>query len=233
MHIALLDSGIGGLTLLNELVRRFPSAHYTYFADTYSHPYGTLGKEYLGTRINEIVLLLLERGADVVVLACNTASSVALKPLKEVTSVPIFGVEPLACPLKEKTLIMCTPLTARSAKVVAYQEAGARIYANGCLASLVERYVNDVSPLREYLEKELALYVGVERVVLGCTHYVFLEGEIKELLGTKTSNSFEPILNGVASLYRTDEPYKLDFIFSGRRTEAEYRQILSLLQKKC
>ncbi len=218
---------------MNELLRRFPNARYTYFADTYAHPYGTLGKEYLGGRINGIVKLLLRAGADVVVLACNTASGVVLKKLKDELDIPIFGVEPLACPLKEKTLIMCTPLTAQSSKVVSYQKIGAKIYANGCLASLIEKYVTDLSRLVTYLEKELTPYFGVEKVVLGCTHYVFIDEYVKQILSTKTSNSFEPVLNGVRDIYVENEPYKLDFIFSGCRMEVEYRKILSLLQKKC
>ncbi len=232
MHISLLDSGIGGLTLLNEMIARFPHCHYTYFADTYAHPYGTKSLDYLSLRINGIVDLLVERGADVIVLACNTASSVALTALQKECAVPVLGVAPIASPLKEKTLILCTPLTAKSEKLKTYVKDGAVVYANACLAPLIERYSSDLTRLKPYLEYELSPYRGVERAVLGCTHYVYLEEEISTILKAKISTSFAPIMEKLEDLVVEEQTYKLDFIFSGNSLEGNYREILARLSKK-
>lgn len=223
MKIALIDSGIGGLTLLNALLKGSLEHQYIYFADTFSHPYGTKRRDYLLNRLRAIVTFLEEKGAEVIILACNTASSVALETLNSEFSLPVLGVIPKGEPEREKTLVMCTPLTARSAPVLRLKEKGAEIYANPCLAKMVERYHSNLNALKNYLYLELKDY-SVERVVLGCTHYVFLKDMVSEITGAKCDECMDEVIDYVARLPKGEKD--LSFIFTARNEEQRYRLIL-------
>ena len=193
MKIALIDSGIGGLTLLKRLRTQYPQTDYLYFADTYAHPYGSLDKCYLKERLFSIAELLYERRADMIILACNTASTIALHDLKARFDIPILGVLP-RCDEPKDTLIACTPLTACSKMVVEYKDRGAKIYSNPCLATLIERYISNLDRLSHYLTEELSRY-SVERVVLGCTHYVYLREMVQKITGASVFDGFDDILD--------------------------------------
>ncbi len=227
MKIALIDSGIGGLTLLKKLQYRFPSADFLYFADTYAHPYGSKDVEYLRIRLSQIVELLYEKRADVVVFACNTASSVMLLD-RDAFPVPILGVLPIV-EEPRGTLIACTPLTAQSDRVQEYVNRGALLYANPCLATLVERCVRDLSRLNGYLTEELYRF-NVERVVLGCTHYVYLKDIVQKITGAETLDCFDGVVDELQKHYVQGGSSKLEFIFTGKN---ESRYYLDLLEKVC
>lgn len=223
MKIALIDSGIGGLTLLRELIKECPKHHYVYFADTYAHPYGSKKEGYLIERLRSIVTYLYEIKVEVVVLACNTASTIALESLKKEFALNFLGVIPSLEGRAENTLIMCTPLTAKSNRIISYKQSGAMVYANPCLAMLVERYYNDLKKLKEYLYYELKNYQA-ERVILGCTHYVYLKDIVEEIVGAKCSTCFEKVIETVKGLQKGEEG--LHFIFTGGREEGRYKNLL-------
>ncbi|MBQ8178341.1 MAG: aspartate/glutamate racemase family protein [Clostridia bacterium] len=227
MKIALIDSGIGGLTLLKRLLKSFPKADYIYFADTYAHPYGSKDADFLRFRLLKIVELLYERRADIVVFACNTASSVMLQGEHDFP-LPVLGVSPKVNE-PQGTLIACTPLTACSPKVKEYAEKGACVYANPCLATLVERYVRNLSRLENYLYLELSRY-DVERVVLGCTHYVYLKDIVAKVTGAKVDDCFTPVVNELQKFAPNGGSGKLDFIFTAQNERKYY---LELLERAC
>ena len=226
MRIALIDSGIGGLTLLKRLLDRCPANDYVYFADTYAHPYGRERANSLKVRIARIAELLYENGAEMLIFACNTASTVALDFVKKELPIPVFGVKPTYVK-EEKTLIMCTPLTAKSELVKGYEREGAKVYANLCLASLIEENRFNVKALDDYLNNELQTYKGMDKIVLGCTHYVFVREGIEKATGAKTCDCYDKIIEEVESLSAKAGRGRLRFMFTGPRKDEEYNEILS------
>ena len=223
MKIALIDSGIGGLTLLKELLKECPNHQYVYFADTYAHPYGSKTKEYLIGRLCSIVNYLYEIKVETVILACNTASTVALESLKKEFPMPILGIIPKLENKGEETLVMCTPLTAKSEIVKRYLQEGAKLYANPCLALLVERYVGEWGKLKKYLQNELKDY-QVKKVVLGCTHYVYLKEIIEEITGASSNSCFEELIDTVKTFPKGKGD--VNFIFTGGREDGRYKDLL-------
>ena len=94
MNIAIFDSGIGGLSVLYQAKRMLPEAHFLYYADEDHVPYGEKTREQILTYTDEAVRFLLDQGADAIVLACNTATSVAAATLRDRYPLPIIGMEP-------------------------------------------------------------------------------------------------------------------------------------------
>ena len=138
MNIVLVDSGIGGLTLLKRLIKAYPHVTYRYYADNAYHPYGDMDARELKEHLELLCNTFFTQGASAVVLACNTASTTALTHLRKHISAPIFGVKPFLSPPYSRTLITCTPLTADSSTVKKYVKNGASVYANARLAKMIE-----------------------------------------------------------------------------------------------
>ena len=229
MQIALIDSGIGGLTLLKKLIKTCPHNDYVYFADTYAHPYGRERAFPLKMRLLSISELLYEKGAQMIIFACNTASTVALSYVRDKLPVPIIGVRPL-CERANNTLIMCTPLTAESALIKGYEGLGARVYANGCLASLIEQNCHNLTALEQYLTKELNGFKNLDSVILGCTHYVFIKEEIRRITGAKVYDGYDPIIKEVEALYTQEGEGSIRYVFTGPRKDSEYAKILAKIE---
>ena len=226
MQIALIDSGIGGLTLLKQLLEVCPQNDYMYFADSYAHPYGKQNAQALKIRLKNVSELLYERGAEMIVFACNTASTVALEYVSKALCIPVIGVKPI-CTSTRNTLIMCTPLTAQSDLIKEYEKRGAKIYSNPCLAPLIERYYANLDVLDEYLRYELKEASKNEKIILGCTHYVFLKEKIEGITGVKCNNCYDEVIEEVRALSSCDGKGRLRFIFTGPRKEKEYLEILA------
>lgn len=194
--IAVFDSGVGGISVLRELIRIMPWEDYLYFGDSKNAPYGMKEKE----RVCELTCMhakhLFELGAKGLVVACNTATSAAVKVLREkYPRIPIVGIEPAVKPAvlsKEhpKVLVMATPMTIREEKflrLVERFECDADIIPLSCpgLMDFVERGDLDGEDLKKYLRELLYDFRNdtVDAVVLGCTHYPFVGRQIKETLG--------------------------------------------------
>ncbi len=194
--IAVFDSGVGGISVLKELVTLLPNENFRYFGDSANAPYGTKTSE----QVLELTKMHIERmiaeGAKAVVIACNTATSAAANELRELyPDVPIIGIEPAlktAALLGEhpSVLVMATPMTLRLEKfnrlLEKYQDHG-DIHLLPC-KGLVERIESgDLfgASMEEFLAKLLAEYIEnpVDSVVLGCTHYPFVRPIIQKLLG--------------------------------------------------
>lgn len=225
MRIGLIDSGIGGLTLLKELRKVCPSNDYTYFADTYAHPYGKWNSHALKTRLVNVAELLYEIGSEVIIFACNTATTIALDEVQEKLPIPILGVKP-ECANPKNSLILCTPLTATTSLIKGYQDKGAKVYTNLCLASLIERYVGELDVLNDYLKSELSTYPKPQNLVLGCTHYVYVSNQLEKITGATACTGFESIITFVKSFSTLKGEGSIKYIFSGPRKAEEYAQIL-------
>ena len=124
MKIGFFDSGIGGLTVLSEALKRLPHHEYLYYADTEHAPYGKRPKEEVLMYVLEAVDFLVQQGAQMIVIACNTATSIAITTLREKYDIPIIGMEPAVKPAIEcvsdgskRVLVTATPLTLKEEKM--------------------------------------------------------------------------------------------------------------------
>ena len=196
--IAVFDSGVGGISVLRELIRIMPNEDYYYFGDSKNAPYGTKEKELVKELTCQNAKHLFELGAKGLVVACNTATSAAVRPLREMYPlIPIVGIEPAVkpaalCKEHPKVLVMATPMTIREEKLKHLMERfkeQAELIPLPCpgLMDFVERGDLDGEDLKKYVAELLfALKENpVEAVVLGCTHYPFVKKQIGEALGYK------------------------------------------------
>ncbi|QHW30628.1 glutamate racemase [Paenibacillus rhizovicinus] len=196
MRIGFFDSGIGGLTVLAEALRRLPAKDYLYMADTLHVPYGTKSPEDVRKFIMESVGKMVDIGIDALVIACNTATSIAIQELRETYAFPIIGMEPAVKPAVEmnratgrRVLVFATPLTLKQQKYGALLSRvdEARIVDSLPLPELVEyceRLQFDEEIMKGYFLGKLADYdldhYGI--IVLGCTHYPYYTNILRDLL---------------------------------------------------
>lgn len=191
--IGFLDSGIGGISVLREVIKILPNEDYFFFSDSVNNPYGDKSDEQIIARCDELTQLMLnEKGCKAIVLACNTASAKAVSYLREkYTDVPIIAIEPAYKMVHDNnpdgfTLVMATRGTLESEKFhklfYTYYNNNTSLLACVGLADLIEQ--ERTQELREYLECNLKDYKGkVANVVLGCTHYPLAQKEIADVLG--------------------------------------------------
>ncbi|HEY0155609.1 MAG TPA: glutamate racemase [Longimicrobium sp.] len=193
--VGVFDSGIGGLSVAREIRRALPAEELLYFADTAYVPYGDRTTEWVRNRSLTVGRYLQERGAKVLVVACNTASGAALEALREHLAVPVIGLEPAVKPAVRDSAagrigVMATTGTLRSdryARLVSAHGTGATVVAQACpgLADTVEEGILSGEELDRRLEPFVAQLreARVDTVVLGCTHYVFIRDAIARALG--------------------------------------------------
>ena len=194
MKIAFYDSGMGGLSVLNHAMRVLPNEEYLYFADTDNVPYGTKTKEEIISFADEAVSFMVERGVKANVIACNTATSVAIRYLREKYSVPILGMEPAVKPAilsgtGKKVLVTATPLTVRGEKLKNLieeidGEAFCDLLPLPRLVNFAENMEFNSPKVKEYLQSELSGYNLSEysHIVLGCTHFNYFKEAFRGVL---------------------------------------------------
>lgn len=192
--IGVLDSGLGGISVLRELVKLMPGEDFIYYGDSANAPYGTRIPEEVIDLTKKDVEFLLERGAKAIVVACNTATSVAIKELRAAYEevLPVIGIEPALKPAvkaKEhsKVVVMATPMTLSQTKfnsMMHIYEDDANIIKMPCpgLVEYIESGVLEGPVLDAYLEKQFAPYdkAEIDAVVLGCTHYPLIREVIQK-----------------------------------------------------
>lgn len=196
--IAFLDSGVGGISVLNEAIKMMPHENYIYLGDSGNAPYGVKPTEKVRMLTEKNVQFLLEKGAKAVVIACNTATSAAADYLREkYRDVPIIGVEPAVKPaaldnMGRKILVMATPVTLIEKKfksLMDQYEEYAQIIPVPCggLMEFVERGQLEGAELQSFLGEILTDEIKNQAaaIVLGCTHYPFIKNEIKKVTGHK------------------------------------------------
>ncbi len=195
LPIAVLDSGVGGISVLRELVRLMPNESFLYFGDSKNAPYGEKTPEEVLNITRENLKNLLSRGIKALVLACNTATGAAARVLRaEYPDLILIGIEPAIKPAsllgdRPRVLVMATPLTLRQEKFCALMEkfsAAEDILPLPC-AGLVE-LIEDGELCGEALDTYLKTLFSphrttkIDAVVLGCTHYPHIKAEIAKHL---------------------------------------------------
>ncbi len=201
--IGMFDSGVGGLTVMKEIVTQLPDVQIIYFGDTARVPYGNRSREELIHFGEEIISFLIEQGAEAIVVACNTSSANAVPVLREQFNLPLIGtIEPGAKAAIQATAtgnigLIATEATVRSK---AYSSAVRRILskrrgghaielvkAQACplFVPLVEAGLSHSPEARGIARTYLAPIqeAQVDALILGCTHYPFLAPVIQEILG--------------------------------------------------
>ena len=197
--IGMFDSGAGGLAVLAEVRRLLPGEDVVYYADTAHFPYGPKPSADIRARAEAVTRELLARGAKIIVVACNTATSAAIAHLRAQFDVPFVGMEPALKPAAEGTLsgkiaLLVTPGTARGEKLAALIDRyGAEVSVTTIeapgLAERVEAGETDGAAMRGLLTRYLAPLrdSGADVLALGCTHYAFLRSAIEEVVGEGVS----------------------------------------------
>ncbi|RVU96761.1 glutamate racemase [Coriobacteriales bacterium OH1046] len=194
-NIAVFDSGVGGISVLRALVEELPHERFLYFGDSANAPYGEKSEAQILRLTHGHVEGLVDHGAKAVVIACNTATSVAGASLREAYPDTLFiGVEPALKPAAEaypggSILVMATPVTLALDKyhdLARTFDETCSIHAVACpkLAGRIERGKLDAPDVRDLVEDYVGPYRGkVDAVVLGCTHYPFIAPAIRRVLG--------------------------------------------------
>jgi glutamate racemase len=195
--VGVFDSGVGGLTILKELLRELPDERFIYFGDTGNCPYGVRPVEEIQELSRKAVRFLIDRGAKIIVVACNTASVSALANLRETFDCPFVGVVPAIKPAAALTRtgrvgIAATEASARGdylRRLIADHANGVEVFAVGCprLVLLAEEGILDgpeaETAIREYIEP--ILEAGIDTLVLGCTHFPAMHGAFARVVGSE------------------------------------------------
>ncbi len=198
--VGLFDSGVGGLSVLREVRARLPDEALLYVADSGHVPYGEKSPEFIRERSQKIAEFLLGQGAKALVLACNTATAAAVADLRErYPELPIVGMEPAVKPAAAATRsgvvgVLATTGTLKSAKFAALLDRFAsdvRVITQPCpgLVEQIEAGELDAPLTRELLHGwvEPLLAEGCDTLILGCTHYPFIEPVLRELVPESVS----------------------------------------------
>ena len=193
--IGVFDSGVGGLSVLRAIRAALPQEDLVYVADSGHAPYGDQSETHITQRTLTVGNWLAEQGVKAITIACNTATVVAAKTLREQTHLPVVAIEPAIKPAVALTRsgvvgVLATRQTVQSASVarlVGLYGADKRILLQACpgLVELVER-VDLHSPETEALLRQFIqplLTQGADTLVLGCTHYPFLRDLIERVTG--------------------------------------------------
>lgn len=190
--IGLLDSGLGGLSILKELVKLLPNENYLFYEDSINNPYGNKTDDEIFKIVSNIVDYLLSKECKIIVIACNTATTACINKLREKYKNTIFVGTVPAIKVSfdhnfKNTLLIATPYTIKSNSVHElidnFKKDKQNIYLESGqdLAYLIE--INDNEKIDLLLNELLIPYKDkIDSIVLGCTHYPLIKNKIKKIL---------------------------------------------------
>lgn len=194
MNIGIFDSGIGGMTLLHQAMITLPQENYIFYADIDHVPYGTKTKEQVVSYVDEVMQFMIAHDCKAVVIACNTATSVAAEVMREKYQIPIIGIEPAVKPAVEQSagkrvMVVATPLTIQEEKLKNLVEKVdddhlVDLLPLPRLVSFAEQGEFDTPQVEEYLREMLSSF-SLEKygeLVLGCTHFNYFKDGFRKLL---------------------------------------------------
>lgn len=225
--IAILDSGVGGLTVVKEVMRQLPHEKIIYFGDTARAPYGPRTSQEVISFTEQVVKFLTQMNPKMLVIACNTSTAVALDVIRASVNIPVIGVinpGARAAVKKTKTGIVGVIGTEGTIQSGAYEKAlhkifpKIRVYSEACplFVPLVEQGQYRSAKAEAVVETSLACFrnIPIDCLILGCTHYPFLDRLISNVLGQEialinsaeeTAREVKDVLNNTTSL-ATDGP---------------------------
>ena len=191
--IGIFDSGVGGLSVFREIRKVLPEQSYIYYSDNAHCPYGEKSREYIIDRAREITRFMLEKGCEIIVVACNTATAAAISTLRAEFPVKFIGMEPAIKPAAQSTGtgvvgVLATAGTLKASKYLDTREKWAQNvkiaeHIGQGFVELVETGNISGPSAEETVRTSLLplLEAGADTIVLGCTHYPFLIGTIEKV----------------------------------------------------
>ncbi|MEQ1599360.1 MAG: glutamate racemase [Methylotenera sp.] len=195
--IGVMDSGVGGISVLKHIHALLPHESLMYVADSKYAPYGNKTAEEITARCMILADFLMSQNVKALVVACNTATAAAIDELRETFNIPIIGMEPAVKPAAEASKngiigVLATVGTLKSAQFAGLLEAYGRdvkVVTQACvgLVECIERGELDATETKALIRQYTAplLAEGADTIVLGCTHYPFVKQTIQEIVGDK------------------------------------------------
>ncbi|TYK65210.1 glutamate racemase [Colwellia echini] len=191
----MFDSGVGGLSIAKCISEQLPHENIIYIADSLYAPYGEKSVDFIVERVNIIAQQLINKGVKAIVIACNTATVNAIEQLRSQVNIPIIGVEPAIKPaalqsITKKIAVLATQATSENQRfkdLIALHHNGAQVIIQPCpgLVEFIEQGQQNsaacISLLQQYLEPLITL--DIDTLVLGCTHYPFVQHQIRNIVG--------------------------------------------------
>lgn len=225
--IGIIDSGVGGLTVVKEVMRQLPKEEILYIGDTARCPYGPRPEEEVKTFTWQLAQACLERNVKMLIIACNTATAFALEEIQERVPIPVIGViypgarAALKATRNDRIGVIGTVGTIRSeAYVKALKKINPNVRAHGLacprFVPLVEEGLLEDAGTRKIVEETLSPLkgLGIDTIVLGCTHYPLLRPVIRDVMGKEIAVicSAEETAREVSALL-----YFNDMLYTGDR----------------
>lgn len=195
MKIGVFDSGVGGLSIANALQKGLPKDEIIFVNDVEHVPYGDKAPEQLLEWVEPILQGLVEQGCEIIVIACNTVSTTLASTLRERFSVPLVALEPMVKPAAEQTktgviAVCATPNTLKSTRYAWLKDTYAKdvtVLEPDCAdwAEMIEGAQLEERKIRVRIEEVLEQKADI--IVLGCTHYHWIEDEIKQMVAGRAA----------------------------------------------
>ena len=218
--ILVIDSGVGGVSVLNQIRQKYPQYNYIYYADSKFAPYGNKTQQQISTRLIDIISKHIKNHHIVlVVVACNTATAMALTYLDSKFGLPILGIQPdienALKSTKNQVLALATVGTVKHSKVLKNLNSTRIIISpQRNLAKMIDDNLSNLTAIKVDLQKILApyKYKQIEGVILGCTHYFFIKELITEVLGdVKFFDSIDNVIKKIDK-YLTQQPAEVGVV---------------------
>ncbi len=197
LPVGFMDSGVGGLAVLKTAVEALPHEDFLFYGDIGNAPYGSRGDEEIRALALGAAAHLVNQGVKALVVACNTATSAAIEEIRaRYAEIPVLGMEPAIKPACEalpggRIAVMATPAALRMRRFqdrLGHFSTSAEIIPVPCpgLSRLIEERGPESRATQDYLKELFKTYLsdGVDGVVVGCTHYIYVEKLIRRLAGT-------------------------------------------------
>lgn len=240
MKVGIFDSGVGGITVLKTALKLLPQADYIYYSDNNHVPYGTKTKEEVLGYVNEVVAFLISQQVDAIVIACNTATSIAVKALRSQYQIPIIGMEPavklaLNHHPEGKVLVTATQLTLKEEKFKNLvnrlgEEERVCTLALPELVTFAESFMFDKEQVKAYFKEKLKDYPleEIKAIVLGCTHFIYFKKILEECLpphitvydgNEGTVRHLKELIDSEKIMHIRKEP-EVTFYYSGEKCES-------------
>ena len=239
IKIGFFDSGVGGISVMAYARQKIKNADFIYYADTEHVPFGKKTREEIISYSDAAISYLVKCGVRCVVVACNTATSMAIEYLRKKYNIPLIGMEPAVKPASirhhgEKILVCATPVTIAGEKLHTLidksfeKNSYPTLVATPELVTFAENAVFDPDTVTAYLRTVINTSEKYTAVVLGCTHFSYFRDSFKKLFGDidiidgtiGTVNRLAYILNGMGiQLLPEAESTPVEYIVSGKKVE--------------
>lgn len=228
--IGVLDSGIGGISVLAQIIKVLPNEEYIYYADVEHVPYGLKTKKQIKEYVKQAIDFLISKNVKAIVIACNTATSIAIDEVRKKYKIPIIGIEPAAKIAVEKrnnkrVLLMATPVTVRGERLNKLLnkidlEHSVDLLAMPELVKFAEKEDFSSKEVEKYILEQLKDYNLEEysEIVLGCTHFPFF----KEILSKILHKDVNMVDGSLGVAYRLKDILEVNNLLGNRHLKITY-----------